>query len=69
MVTKARRLDDPRSIARRRFTMADQEAFAALSGDRNPMHLDPVYARRTQEDHRLFVDAFRDGRIPGIAST
>jgi uncharacterized protein (DUF2252 family) len=27
------------------------------------------YAERTQEDHRLFVDAFRDGRIPGIAST
>jgi uncharacterized protein (DUF2252 family) len=28
-----------------------------------------AYAARTQEDHRLFVDAFRDGRIPGIAST
>jgi uncharacterized protein (DUF2252 family) len=28
-----------------------------------------AYANRTQEDHRLFVDAFRDGRIPGIAST
>jgi uncharacterized protein (DUF2252 family) len=27
------------------------------------------YAARTQEDHRLFVEAFRDGRIPGIAST
>jgi uncharacterized protein (DUF2252 family) len=27
------------------------------------------YAARSQEDHRLFVDAFRDGRIPGIAST
>jgi uncharacterized protein (DUF2252 family) len=28
-----------------------------------------AYAARTQQDHRLFVDAFRDGRIPGIAST
>jgi uncharacterized protein (DUF2252 family) len=28
-----------------------------------------AYAARTQEDHRLFVEAFRDGRIPGIAST
>jgi uncharacterized protein (DUF2252 family) len=27
------------------------------------------YARQTQEDFRLFVDAFRAGRIPGIAST
>jgi uncharacterized protein (DUF2252 family) len=28
-----------------------------------------AYAARTQEDHRMFVEAFRDGRIPGIAST
>jgi len=27
------------------------------------------YARRTQEDFRLFVDAFRAGRIPGISSS
>ena len=27
------------------------------------------YARRTQDDHRLFVDAFRAGRIPGISSS
>ncbi|MFW3170511.1 DUF2252 domain-containing protein [Geodermatophilus sp. CPCC 206100] len=27
------------------------------------------YARRTQEDHRLFVDAFRAGAIPGISSS
>ena len=34
-------------IARRRFTAADQRSFAALSGDSNPVHLDPIAARRT----------------------
>ena len=29
------------------FTLADQIAFAELSGDNNPLHLDPVVARRT----------------------
>ena len=29
-----------------RFSAADQRTFAALSGDRNPLHLDPVAARR-----------------------
>ncbi len=28
-----------------------------------------AYAARTQQDFRLFVDAFRAGQIPGIAST
>ena len=28
------------------FTMRDQELFARLSGDHNPMHVDPVAARR-----------------------
>ena len=28
-----------------------------------------TYARRTREDHRLFVDAFRAGSIPGISSS
>jgi hypothetical protein len=31
----------------RRFDMEDQRRFAELSGDYNPMHLDPVAARRT----------------------
>jgi hypothetical protein len=32
----------------RTFTLADQIRFAGVSGDRNPMHLDAVKARRTQ---------------------
>lgn len=35
-------------IATRSFDMAQQRAFAALSGDWNPMHMDPLAARRTQ---------------------
>lgn len=34
--------------AAKTFTMEDQEAFARLSGDRNPMHMDFAIARRTQ---------------------
>lgn len=34
-------------IAERDFVDADQERFAALCGDRNPMHMDAVAARRT----------------------
>ena len=33
------------NIATLRFTPADQQAFARLSGDFNPIHLDPVAAR------------------------
>jgi NADP-dependent 3-hydroxy acid dehydrogenase YdfG len=35
-------------LAMRRFGMGDQLAFAELSGDHNPIHLDAVAARRTQ---------------------
>ncbi len=34
--------------AQRTFTCEDQWSFAELSGDRNPIHLDPLNARRTQ---------------------
>jgi acyl dehydratase len=34
-------------IAERDFVSADQERFAAICGDRNPIHMDAVAARRT----------------------
>lgn len=35
-------------IATRTFSMEEQSSFAQLSGDANPMHVDPVAARRTE---------------------
>jgi acyl dehydratase len=34
-------------LASRTFTEADQQRFAGVSGDRNPMHMDALSARRT----------------------
>jgi acyl dehydratase len=34
-------------IAEREFVSADQERFAAICGDRNPIHINPVAARRS----------------------
>ena len=36
-----------RLLGSRRFSLADQQRFAALSRDFNPLHVDPVAARRT----------------------
>lgn len=42
----------PEFVAARCFSEADQEAFAKLSGDFNPMHMDALHARRTQAGER-----------------
>jgi len=46
-------------LAERTFALADLTAFAELSGDFNPLHTDPVAARRTQfgecVTHGVFV--------------
>jgi uncharacterized protein (DUF2252 family) len=52
----------------------EEAVLAMIGGRREEFVADLVefahgYARRTQEDHRLFVDAFRAGRIPGISSS
>ena len=52
-----------------------EEAITAMVGNRREEFVDDLvafahdYARRTQDDFRLFVDAFRAGRIPGISSS
>jgi uncharacterized protein (DUF2252 family) len=52
-----------------------EEAITTMIGDRGAEFVEDLvgfahrYARQAQEDHRLFVDAFRAGRIPGIASS
>ncbi|WP_448611615.1 DUF2252 domain-containing protein [Geodermatophilus sp. URMC 60] len=52
-----------------------EEAITGMVGDRREelvadlIDFAHAYARRTQEDFRLFVDAFRAGRIPGISSS
>ncbi len=52
-----------------------EEAISAMIGDRRAEFVADMvdfahsYARRAQEDHRLFVDAFRAGQIPGISSS
>ena len=37
----------------RTFTEADVQAFAELSGDTNPLHMDPAYAGSTKFGQRL----------------
>jgi Uncharacterized protein conserved in bacteria (DUF2252) len=52
-----------------------EEAIVAMIGGRREEFVADLvdfahsYARRTQEDHRLFVDAFRAGLVPGISSS
>ena len=46
--SKRMTVTDKPMLAERTFTKADQARFAAVSGDRNPVHLDAVLARRTQ---------------------
>ena len=62
------------SLGHRAFTMQDQAWFARLSGDNNPLHIDPIAARRTQAGvpvvhglHTLLlcIDRFAD-RFPDL---
>ena len=45
-MNEAERRVEGAAAVTRRFRESDQRAFAQVSGDRNPVHLDPVLARR-----------------------
>jgi acyl dehydratase len=60
----------------RTFTAADVESFATISGDRNPLHFDPEFARRTRVGRLVVQGGLTTGlfnalvamRLPGPGS-
>jgi 3-hydroxybutyryl-CoA dehydratase len=60
----------------RTVTVADIEAFAAVSGDHNPVHLDDAYAKTTMFEGRVahgmlgasFISAAIASKLPGPGS-
>src|SRR5215469_14559665 len=58
------------------ITVADIEGFAAVSGDRNPVHLDDAYAKTTRFKGRIahgmlgasFISTAIASRLPGPGS-
>lgn len=68
-------LEQSAQIART-VTTAEVEAFAAVSGDDNPLHLDEAYAQTTQFGQRIahgmlsgaYISAVLGTRLPGPGS-
>lgn len=50
----------------RTITAADIETFAALTGDRNPLHLDAAYAARTRFGERIAHGMLTAGLISTV---
>lgn len=65
-----------RDVSTRTVTQADVEAFADLSGDHNPLHLDEEFARQTRFGERIvhgmftasLLSAALGTRLPGMGS-
>ena len=61
---------------RRTFTAEDVEAFATITGDRNPLHFDPAFASRTRVERLVVQGGLTTGlfnalvaeRLPGPGS-
>lgn len=48
------------------ITEADVQTFAALTGDRNPVHLDPAYAARTRFGGRIAHGILTAGLVSAV---
>ena len=53
----------------RRFTASDIEAFADVTGDRNPLHVDEIYAQKTQFGKPIVHGTLTLGFISGIIAS
>jgi 3-hydroxybutyryl-CoA dehydratase len=53
----------------RSFTGADVEAFAALTGDINPIHLDDAYAATTRFQRRIVHGMLVSGLVSAVLGT
>ena len=51
------------------FTDEDVRSFAAISGDKNPVHLDDEYAAKTQFKKRIAHGMLTAGLISAILGT
>jgi 3-hydroxybutyryl-CoA dehydratase len=54
---------------RRSFSLNEVEAFAALSGDRNPLHLDPILAQRSRFGRPVVPGMFSAAIFSGLLAT
>lgn len=51
------------------FTLADLAAFATLSGDDNPLHLDPAYAATTRFEQPIVHGVLVAGLLSALIGT
>ena len=62
------KIGDSASLTKR-FTDEDVRKFAAISGDKNPVHLDEEYAARTQFKKRIVHGMLTAGLISAVLGT
>ena len=58
-----------RAVLEKTFTQADFDAFAALSGDDNPIHVDPDFSARTRFGRTVAHGALLCSVLRGLVET